>query len=76
MDQYDCSECGRSFATQQGMRMHVARSHRKATAAVAVHDAFERVGAATEALFPEGIPAARIIEIADLQKAMLKVLTR
>lgn len=75
-DEHFCTEegCGKSFPTKQGLSMHVARSHKKDE--VDADEAFERIGAATEALFPDGIPATRIIELADLQKQMLKVVTR
>ena len=67
-----CAECDRWFPTSRGLRMHFTRSHQKADP----DETFELIGNATEALFPDGIPTSRIIEIADLQKAMLKVLTR
>lgn len=73
---FDCADCDQTFATEQGMKMHWTRTHKVKASSVGANDAFERVGRATEALFPEGIPAARVIEIADLQKAMLKVVTR
>lgn len=48
----------------------------KAAKAAQADELFERVGKATEALFPKGIPMTRIIEVAELQKAMLKVVAR
>lgn len=48
----------------------------KAAKAAQADELFERVGKATEALFPRGIPMTRIIEVAELQKAMLKVVAR
>lgn len=67
--------CGMTFATEQELKAHVTRTHKKTTG-ITADQAFERIGAATEALFPDGIPASRVIEIAELQKAMLKVVTR
>lgn len=70
-----CDECNHEAPSEQGLKAHKTRSHKK-TAPVTADEAFDRIGAATEALFPAGIPASRVIEIAELQKAMLKVVTR
>lgn len=81
----DVPGCGRTFPTAHGVTMHKNRAHNdnygakakaKRPATYDADDLFERVGAATEALFPGGIPTSRIIEIAELQKAMLKVVAR
>jgi hypothetical protein len=80
----DVPDCGKTFATAHGVTMHKNRAHyegppRARAARKSDHtpdELFEMVGAATEALFPGGIPTSRIIEIAELQKAMLKVVAR
>jgi hypothetical protein len=74
---YDCSECDKTFASEQGLKAHMTRSHQpKGTAGDLTSDeAFNRIAKATEALFPEGIPAVRVMLIADLQRQMLKVVT-
>lgn len=79
----DVPGCDRTFPTAHGVTMHKNRTHnagqarpRKREVAYDADALFERVGAATEALFPAGIPTSRIIEIAELQKAMLKVVAR
>lgn len=79
----DVPGCGASYPTQQGVSMHKNRSHgivsttrnaaRKRESRMGADEAFELTGAALDVLFPNGIPASRIIEIAELQKHMLKV---
>jgi hypothetical protein len=78
-----CNEegCDRTFESAQGLSMHKSRSHgapsQRSTRARSAGDAdemFDRCGAAIDVLFPEGIPASRIIELADLMKLMLRVI--
>lgn len=69
---YTCDECGHQSPSQQGLRAHKTRTHSKTSP----DELFELVGRATEALFPNGVPASRIIEIAALQREMLKTVTR
>lgn len=57
-----------------GMKGHVTRAHPKTS--VDSEEAFKRVAAAIEVLFPAGIPAIRAIEVGDLFKTMLKVVIR
>lgn len=70
-----CDTCARVFDTKHGLNMHLARAHRPPPS-LNTNDKFDRLGKATEALFPDGIPAARIIEIAEWQRATLKLLDR
>lgn len=82
----DVPGCDRAFLTPHGVVMHKNRAHPETLTAKPRRkervldynpdEVFELVGRATEALFPAGIPTSRIIEIAELQKAMLKVVTR
>lgn len=68
-----CKTCGFAAKSPMGLSAHNTRAHKpKATP----DEMFERVGAACEVLFPDGIPYARVIEVAELQKAILKVLSR
>lgn len=67
-----CDECGHVAPSQMGLRAHITRTHKTTDA----DQLFALVGAATEALFPTGVPVSRIIEIAELQKAMLRVVAR
>ena len=76
-----CTEpgCDLQFQTIQGVNMHITRMHtpRKLPGTLLTADeAFERVGAATEALLPDGVPTSRIIEVAEWQKVMLKWVTK
>lgn len=71
VEQMFCDECGKPVASEMGLKSHKTRSHPKALTA---DEAFERSGQALEVLFPNGIPMSRIIELADLQKAMLRAL--
>lgn len=68
-----CKVCGFEARSPMGLTAHNTRNHKPKSTP---DQLFERVGLACEMLFPEGIPMARIIEIAELQKAMLKVLSR
>lgn len=70
---YVCTGCSAQAGTEQGARSHQTRKHPSGPTA---DEMFALVGKATEALFPNGIPAARVIEIAELQRAMMKVLAR
>lgn len=70
-----CEQCGRTFPTKHGLSMHLARAHRPPPSLQA-DQIFERLGNATNALFPDGIPASRVIEIAEWQRATLKLLDR
>ena len=65
--------CDRVLPTIQGIKTHMARSHIKPADSDAL---FARVGAATRALFPDGLDFDRIIEVAALQREMLKVISR
>lgn len=67
-----CQECGYQAKSQMGLKAHQTRSH----ATISADEAFERTGKALEMLFPNGIPMSRIIELADLQKAMLRAITK
>ena len=67
--------CLAKAQTRQGIKMHWTRSH-KQKQGVDPNELFELTGKALDVLFPNGIPASRVIEIADLQKVMLKVLSR
>jgi hypothetical protein len=69
-----CDQCGYVAKSEMGLRAHVTRSHGRL--ALDADEAFERTGKALEVLFPNGIPAARIIELADLQKAMLRAVSK
>ena len=37
---------------------------------------FYRVGVATDALFPKGVPGDRVLEVAEWQRATIELLTR
>lgn len=79
-----CPECGWEAPTPGGLGRHRATKHDVTSKAAAARSAkaesadelFMKVGAATRALFPDGVPAERVIEIAEVQKAMLTVLRR
>ena len=73
--EFDCPHCGFEARSEMGLKAHVTRSHAK-NKPLTADQAFERIGMACEMLFPDGLPMARVIEIAELQKAMLKVMTR
>lgn len=68
-----CPHCDFVGRSPMGIKSHITRNHRPGLTA---DQAFERIGAACEVLFPDGIPMSRIIEIAELQKRMLSVVTR
>lgn len=70
-ERFECPECGGSYKSQMGLRAHITRAHGKP---MSPDEMFERTGRALEILFPDGIPASRVIEIADLQKAMLRAI--
>ena len=72
---FTCDVCGREFPTLQGQRTHTARSH---TSKVSnTPDAlFEKLAAATAALYPNGVPFIDIIEVAEWQKVTLRLLSR
>lgn len=70
-EQMHCDICGKPVASEMGKKAHMTRSHPKGLSA---DEAFERTGQALEILFPNGIPMSRLIELADLQKQMLRVL--
>lgn len=67
-----CPDCGAQCATERGLKAHQTRTH----PTVDANEIFERMGRATEVLFPQGIPASRVIEVAEMQKVILKVITR
>lgn len=72
---FKCDICDRTFETEQGMKMHKGRSHKGELP----HDAdtlFSVVGAATAVLFPNGVPYERVIEVAEWQKATLRLMAR
>lgn len=66
-------ECGQKYSTQNRLNSHKKKAH---GAPDSTDEIFAKVGNATRALFPEGIPAERVIEIAEVQRSMLKVLAR
>lgn len=68
-----CNECGYVAKSAMGLKAHITRQH---TAKLSADEAFERIGKACEILFPDGIDMSRIIEIAELQKQILRVITR
>lgn len=72
-DKLQCQTCGFIARSDMGLKNHVTRQHRRG---ITPDQAFERVGLACEMLFPDGIPMSRIIEIAELQKQMLKVISK
>lgn len=65
-----CKQCGYVAKSDMGLKMHASRSHKKPPTA---DEAFELTGKALDVLFPDGFPASRLIELAELQKHMLKV---
>jgi hypothetical protein len=69
-----CPECAFVARSDMGLKAHKTRSH--STGKISADEMFERIGTACEALFPEGIPMSRIMEVAELQKQMLKTVTR
>jgi len=69
-----CDQCGYVAKSEMGLRAHITRSHGRL--ALDADEAFERTGKALDLLFPNGIPASRVIEIADLQKHMLRVVSK
>lgn len=73
-----CPECGFEAKSQMGLRAHHTRAHhtRAHKKGPSPDEMFERIGLACEVLWPDGIPMSRVIEIAELQKAILKVLSR
>lgn len=76
-----CPECGAEYPTFQGMAMHRSRMHgvnrRNGNVSGDRADAiFNHLARVTEALFPDGVPPERIMEVAEWQKATLKVMTR
>lgn len=73
---WECAEptCGLNFATEQGARTHWSRSHKVVTDNPG--ELFDRTRAALEALFPEGPSWDRMVEYADMQKQMLKWISR
>lgn len=71
VEQLHCEICGKPVASEMGRKNHMTRSHPKGLNA---DEAFERTGQALEVLFPGGIPMSRLIEIAELQKAMLRAI--
>jgi hypothetical protein len=70
-NEFKCDECGSQCKSQMGLRAHKTRAH---SDKLTPDEMFERTGRALEVLFPDGIPFSRIIELAELQKAMLKAL--
>lgn len=72
-DDLICQQCGFQAASRMGFLAHNTRSHKSKQTP---DQLFERVGAACEVLFPDGIPMSRVIEVGELQKAILKVLSR
>jgi hypothetical protein len=53
------------------------RPHRKKSeddAAMQADDLFERIGKATDILFPNGVPGAHVLPVAELQKDMLALM--
>ena len=72
--EYRCGLCNKPAKSQMGLKAHMTRSH--PGFGLSADEAFERTGQALEVLFPNGIPMSRLIELAGLQKEMLKVLTK
>lgn len=70
---WTCKTCGFQAKSHMGLATHITKNHKPKQTP---DEMFERVGAACEVLFPDGIPMSRIIEIGELQKAILKVLSR
>lgn len=71
-----CEECGYLAASAHGLKAHTSRSHKKTASGINADEAFEITGRALEILFPNGVPMARLIEVAEMQKMMLKWVSR
>lgn len=74
-DNFVC-ECGTKCTSERGLAVHRKRMHGDGPNEKDGEEIFAKIGNATRALFPAGIPAERVIEIAEVQKTMLRVLTR
>lgn len=70
---FACDLCDRTFPTSQGLSMHISRMHQPPPTSDPDR-LFEMIGAATAALFPEGIDPKYVIPIADWQRATIKFL--
>lgn len=70
-EELHCEVCGKPVASEMGRKAHMTRSHPKGLTA---DEAFERTGQALDVLFPQGIPTSRLIELAELQKQMLRAI--
>lgn len=69
-------ECGQKYSTQNRLNSHKRKVHGGGLNEKDGEEIFAKIGNATRALFPDGIPAERVIEIAEVQRTMLRVLTR
>lgn len=72
---FPCGECSRVLKSSSALAKHRNRTHGNPSSLDA--DAlFERLGTVTKALFPDGVPNSRIIEVAEWQKVTLQLMRR
>lgn len=84
---FGCDQCDQSFVTDRGRKAHVTRSHKKVKRAVSparrngvtfqagLQDWTEIVHKTTRTFFPKGVPANRVMEVAEWQKTTLAMLS-
>lgn len=73
--EFPCDHCSRVLKSSSALSKHRHRQHET----LDVGDAnalFERLGSVTRALFPNGVPNERIIEVAEWQKVTLQLMRR